>query len=83
MLLIVSIGTQEEDSSQEENCKPCAIISQFFPTDRYGLKPPHSLFIQAPKKKAATKTKKTAKKPAAKKTAKKPAAKKAKTATKK
>ena len=30
MLLIVSIGTQEEDSSQEENCKPCAIISDFF-----------------------------------------------------
>ena len=38
---------------------------------------------QAPKKKAATKTKKTTKKPAAKKTAKKPAAKKTKKATKK
>ena len=41
----------------------------------------HSYYFQAPKKKAATKTKKTTKKPAAKKTAKKPAAKKTKKAT--
>ena len=39
--------------------------------------------IQAPKKKAATKTKKTTKKPAAKKTAKKPVAKKTKKTAKK
>lgn len=52
-------------------------ICKYFPTTcSY-----HSYYFQAPKKKAATKTKKTTKKPAAKKTAKKPAAKKTKKAT--
>ena len=76
-------GTQEKDGTKEEDCKSWRVVMQIWNSLTNDLLcTACSVFIQAPKKKAATKTKKTTKKPAAKKTAKKPAAKKTKKATK-